>query len=198
VRLTVVDELGTVLHMRWKALFDDLEAQVEAAAAAELEGEVRDRTRREVGLLGMLDRLRPARGSWLTLTVAGAGSTQGRLLDVGPDWLLLQERTSGELLVPLGAVLAIGGLSRRAEMPGKRDEVARRLDLRWALRGLARDRAPVHVLLRDGSALDGTLDRVGADYVDLAEHPQGEARRAAAVQGVRLVPLQALALVRQG
>jgi len=184
--------------MRWKALFDDLEAQVEAAAAAELESEVRDRTRREVGLLGVLDRLRPAQGSWLSVTVLGAGSAQGRLLDVGPDWMLLQERTAAELLVPLAAVLSLGGLGRRAEAAGKRDEVGRRLDLRWALRGLARDRAAVHVLLRDGSALAGTIDRVGADYLDLAEHALGEARRAAAVQGVRLVPLHALALVRQG
>ena len=183
--------------MRWKALFDDLEAQVEAAEAAELEGEVRDRTRREVGLLGLLDRLRAAQGSALALAVHGAGSTQGRLLDVGPDWLLLQERAGQELLVPLSAVLSVGGLPRRAEAPGTTGELARRLDLRWALRGLARDRAQVQLLLRDGTALAGTLDRVGADYVDLAEHPQGEARRSSAVQGVRLVPLHALALVRQ-
>jgi len=184
--------------MRWKALFDDLEAQAEAAAAAELEGEVRDRTRREVGLLGLLDRLRPAQGSVLVVTVLGGGTVTGRLLDVGPDWILLDERAGRELLVPLAGVLSVGGLGRRAQPREPGDEVGRRLDLRWALRGLARDRAPVQVLLRDGSMLAGTLDRVGSDYVDLAEHPQGEARRSAAVQGVRLVPLQALALLRQG
>ena len=192
-----MDEAETVAGMRWKALFDDLEAQAEAAAAAELEGEVRDRTRRELGLLGVRDRLRPAQGYELSVAVHGAGTVTGRLLDTGPDWVLLDERAGRELLVPLSAVLSVGGLGRRAEQRG-RDEVGRRLDLRWALRGLARDRAPVQVLLRDGSSLAGTLDRVGADYVDLAEHPQGEARRPAAVQGVRLVPLSALALVRQG
>jgi hypothetical protein len=61
---------------------------------------------------------------------------------------------------------------------------------------LARDRAGVSVVLRDASTLSGTLDRVGADHVDVAEHAPGEARRAAAVRQVRVVPLMALALLR--
>ena len=182
--------------MRWAALFDDLEAQADQLAAAELQAEVADRTRRETGLLRLVDRLRAAEGHPVAVAVAGAGTVHGRLLDAGTDWVLLEEAGAREVLVPLGAVLGVSGVGGTTAVPGSEGEVGRRLDLRWALRGLARDRAGVAVVLRDGSTLSGTLDRVGADHVDLAEHPAGEARRAAAVRQVRLVPLPAIALLR--
>jgi hypothetical protein len=182
--------------VRWQALFDDLEAQAEQLAAAELHAEVADRTRREYALLRVVDRLREAEGHPVAVTVWGAGVVHGRLLDAGTDWLLLEESGGREVLVPLAAVLGVTGAGGRTATPGREGEVGRRLDLRWALRGLARDRAGVGVVLRDGSTVSGTLDRVGADHIDVAEHPPGEARRAAAVRQVRLVPVQALALLR--
>jgi hypothetical protein len=51
-------------------------------------------------------------------------------------------------------------------------------------------------VLDDGSVLSGTLDRVGADYVELAEHPTDLPRRAEVVQGVRAVVIGAIAVVR--
>jgi hypothetical protein len=72
------------------------------------------------------------------------------------------------------------------------------LDLRRALRALARDRAGVQVVLDDGGVLSGTLDRVGADYVELAEHPADLPRRSEAVQGVRAIVIGAVAVVRTG
>lgn len=182
--------------MRWQALFDDLEAQAAAADAADHAAEVADRTRRETALVGVVDRLRAGAAQQLVLTVEGAGAVRGALLDTGVDWLLLEDASSRELLVPLRAVLTLVGLGQRSEPPGSAGELASRLDLRWALRGLARSRTPAVVVLRDGSSLSGTIDRVGADYLDLAEHLPGEARRAAAVRQVSTVPVAALALVR--
>jgi hypothetical protein len=184
--------------MRWDDLFADLEAPAEAAAAAELAAEVQDRTRREQGLLRLVDRLRAAGDAALTLTLPGVGVVHGRLLETGPDWVLLEEVGRRELLVALPTVLGVTGVGARSEVPGSEGEVGLRLDLRWALRGLARSRTGVQLLLTDGTALAGTLDRVGADHVDLAEHPVGEARRAGVVRQVRLVPLTALTAVRSG
>jgi|SRR4051794_9853171 len=183
--------------MRWEELFGDLEAQLDAAEAADLQAEVADRTRRETALVRLVDRLRQTVGHPLAVTLWGVGTVHARLLDVGVDWALLEEDGQREALVPLGAVLGVAGLSARTAPPGSEGEVARRLDLRWALRGLARDRAGVALVLRDGSTVSGTLDRVGADHVDVAEHPPGEPRRAGAVRQVRVVPVTALALVRR-
>jgi hypothetical protein len=183
--------------MRWTALFDDLEAQLEAAQAAEQAAEVAERSRREAALLGLLDRLRPAVGTAIGVHLPGPVVLRARLLDCGADWLLLEEQGGREVLVALRAVLGVTGAGRTAVVT-TRSAVAKRLDLRWALRGIARSRTGVSVGLTDGTLLTGTLDRVGTDHLDLAEHAPGEARRAAAVRQVRLVPLHALVQVSSG
>lgn len=181
--------------MRWQQLFEDLEAQFDAAQAAELAGEVAERSRREAALLCLADRLRPAVGAPVGVSLPGAGLLRGRLLDAGADWLLLEEPGGRQVLVPLEAVLGVTGVGARSAVPDD-SPVTKRLDLRWALRGLARSRTGVGLGLVDGSVVTGTLDRVGVDHLDLAEHAPGEARRAGAVRQVRLVPLPAIALVR--
>lgn len=180
--------------MRWDALFGDLESQLEQHEAAELAAEVADRTRREVGALRLCDRLAPSRGARLALTLVGSGPVSGTLTDVGVDWLLLEEAGRVEVLVHADAVLSVTGLSSETEV--QVGEVWRRLDLRWALRGLARGRAQVHVVLRDGSPWSGTIDRLGVDHLELAEHPAGEQRRKGTVRQVVLLPLASIAAVR--
>lgn len=184
--------------MRWRDLFQDLAAQLDAAQVAQMLGEVAERTRIEQGRTAMADRLGAATGAALAVAVPGHGAVHGTVAEVGVDWLLLAEPAGREALLPLAAVLSVAGLPRGVVRTDPADRVARALDVRWALRGLARDRSAVLVGLRDGSSLAGTLDRVGADYVELAEHPAGESRRVAAVRSVRLVPVAALAVVRRG
>lgn len=180
--------------MRWQALFADLEAQAAALDAADLASEVADRTRRETALLPLVARLRPAQGHSLALTVEGSGALGGQLLDMGPGWLLLDAAESGEVLVPMSAVLTVSGLGRWAE--DDTSEVARRLDLRWALRQLARSRSAVRLTTRDGAVISGTVDRVGADHLDLATHATGVPRRVREVRQVITIPLAALGTLR--
>jgi hypothetical protein len=190
--------VGREVTVRWEALFSDLEAQFEQAEAAGLSAEVADRTRGELARIRLVDRLRAATGRRLVCTVTGGGTVSGRLLDAGPDWILLSEAPGRDAIVPLAVVLSVTGLGHWAAEPGSEGAVAKRLDLRYVLRAVARDRSPVWCALVDGSTVTGTLDRVGADFVDIAEHPFDEPRRPAAVRAMRSIPLTALAIVRQG
>jgi hypothetical protein len=103
-----------------------------------------------------------------------------------------------EVLVPAAAVVSLAGLRAWSGAPGSAGQVFARLGLGHALRGIARDRVPVQVWLTDGSVVSGTVDRVGADFLEVTEHGTGEPRRRGDVTGVRTVPFAALALVRSG
>ena len=184
--------------MRWDALFADLEARAHNEHAEELAAEVADRTRIETASLRLVDRLRPAQGHRLVVVAAAGATVHGVLRTVGPDWMLMDVEPSRQAVVRLAAVLGVTGLGARSATPGREGRVAARLALASALRAVARDRAPVIISLTDGSSLTGTLDRIGADFAELAEHPIGEARRAGTVTAVRLVPLSALAVVSSG
>jgi hypothetical protein len=182
--------------VRWQQLFADLQAQFEEEGAAADRAEAASRARSEIGAVRLADRLRAAIGQPLSMHCGGAGQVGGVLLDVGTDWLLLEDDLGREVLLSTAAVRAVAGLGRRTAPTEEAGPLRVRLDLRRALRGLARDRAVVQVVLDDGVVLTGTVDRVGADYVELAEHPVDTPRRAEAVQGVRAVVLAAVAVVR--
>src|SRR5690242_15230045 len=156
------------------------------------EADVADRGRAERAALTLADRLRGHVGAALAVRMLDGDRARARLVDVGADWLLLDD--GGSVVVPVAAVAGVEGLSRMAVTDG--GALARRATLGVVLRRLARDRAPVRVALLGGDALSGTIDRVGADHLDLALHAADEARRPATVRGVLVVRLAALASVR--
>jgi hypothetical protein len=180
--------------MRWDSLFEDLEAQLDAADAAELDAEVRERSRLEAAKLLLTERLLAAVGHPVSIQTRGAGVIRGALVQVLPEWLLVVDGAS-DVLVPLSAVLVVSGLGA-ATAPPDEGTVARRLTLGYALRGLARSRVGVAVVLADGGVVHGTIDRVGADFLEISEHPPGEARRSGLVRAVRTVPFAAVGAVR--
>ena len=180
--------------VRWEQLFADLEGQFEAAAEEDLQLEVADRTRRELARIAMRDRLRASVGSTVTVEVGGS-STTGRLAAVGADWLLVRPDHRA-LLVVLAAVSGLVGLQASAVEPDSVPAVESRLGLGHALRAIARDRAAVTLMRRDGTTLTGTIDRVGADHLELAEHGLDEFPRPDRLRGRRTVPFAAVAAVR--
>jgi hypothetical protein len=182
--------------MRWQQLFDDLEAQFAAEEVAAVWAESASRVRAEVGAIRLAERLAGAHGSSVGLGLGGAGHVAGVLAGTGPDWALLEDDQGREQLVALAAVRTVAGLGRRTAVPEPAGAVRARLDLRRALRGLARDRSAVQLVLDDGGTVTGTVDRVGADYVEVAVHPADAPRRREAVQEVRAVVISAVAVVR--
>lgn len=188
--------------MRWEQLFGDLAARFDDLADADLMAEMADRQRVAAGTISMVERIAGALGRPIRLrTVAGITVT-GTLRRVGPDWLLLQEGPGREVVLALRATTIVEGLSAATgvAMTG----VERRLNLRHALRGLARDRSPIALVVSGGvgepaalyTEVTGTIDRIGADFLEMALHAPWEPRRTASVRSIVLVPLEAIVLVR--
>jgi hypothetical protein len=172
-----------------------LEAEWDQGEADELAAEVADRIRGELARSTLGSRLLPLVGRPLSLGLLAGVAVRGVLVGIGPDWVLVREDVARECVIPMSSVLWVEGLSRAsATFTGA---VAARTTLAMMLRRVVIDRASVAVVLVDGSVLTGVLDRVGADYVELALVAAGEFRRAGAVSGVRAIPLSAVVLVRR-
>ena len=180
--------------MRWARLFDDLGGQLEAAEQAERAAEAADLRRLEVSRVTLEQRLAGAVGANITLSVEGIGALPGVLTQGGAGWALLQGAAGLETLVALSAVVSAVDLP--SAIGPADDEPDRALGLGFVLRRLARDRLTVTVVARTGETCTGTIDRVGADFLDVAEHPADRPRRSGEVRRVRTVPFSSLAVVR--
>ena len=182
--------------MRWDALFNDMESQLAEADRLALDSEINERTRAEMVGLRLEDRLRAAVGYRIGVHLLCGESAQGKLTHVGADALVLdEERHQG--LIPFAAAARYVGLGRHVQ--AENSPVRRSIGLAHSLRALARDRTEVTVTIGGGSGatrLDGVIDRVGRDYIDLAAVIPGEARRTQSVGQVSAVPFTALAIIR--
>jgi len=179
--------------MRWQQLFTDLESRFDDLASEAEDEEMPTRERLAQGETSAVERLRGAIGIRIRV-VTGVSRLAGELLQVGPDWLLLEESPGRELLVPIRSVTGVEGLLARTGTATT--GIGGRLDLRFALRGLARDRSPLGVFTTGGTEVNGTIDRVGADYVEVALHAAWEPRRSSVVRSVMLVPLHGIDHIR--
>lgn len=183
--------------MRWDALFADLEAQLAAAERADLDVEIGERARVEAANIELADRLRGSLGTRIGVHLGSGRIHEGILSHAGSEWLVLDEERH-QLLIPYASAAHYAGLSRLAVGAGS--IVRQRLGLASALRGLARDRASLAVMVSRGAAdesvLHGLIDRVGRDFLDLAVTGPGEERRSGNVSAVVTIPFGALAGLR--
>ncbi|AYY12073.1 hypothetical protein EF847_04455 [Actinobacteria bacterium YIM 96077] len=179
--------------MRWERLFADAVAQLDAATRLELEDEIAVRTRAERKNIRLEDRLRVVDGQAIDVHVLGPERVRGVLREIGPDWFLLAEQGGAEILVPTASVLVIGGLREGAAAPRSEGSMVAMLTFRHALTVICSDRSHTIVSVADGSRLEGTVDRVGADAFDLTPRVRGEGGRPSAPSVV--VPFAAVGMM---
>ncbi|MET0829240.1 MAG: hypothetical protein ABWY26_06960 [Microbacterium sp.] len=191
--------------MRWDRFFDDLEGQLASEweaerAALDTEAE-RLRLSRVVlreRLTGLVDRERGAAPP--SFEAADGTVLSAEVTGVGADWVALEGGIAGALVLPFTAIVAIGmphaDVLRSARPAAARSALADRMTLGFVVRDLVRRRIAVTVHLTHGRMLAGTIDRAGADHLDIALHEPGTPRRASEVTGHRIVPFSAVAWIR--
>lgn len=147
------------------ALFDDLEGQAEALYEADREAELIDRSRAEYAKVTLASRLVASVGTPVALEVRGVGRVAGELARHGEGWCLLASPRQ-DWIVRTDAITVVAGGSARS-VPEVAWSPLQRLGLGSALRRLADagERCVVHLVT--GAAHDGTVHRVGADFVEL-------------------------------
>lgn len=202
--------VNSVALMRWDDLFDDLESQLEQELGAEDADLGAEEERLRLGRLSLRDRLvavcRHGDGvpQPLTLELRGDTALTVAVGSIGRDWLVgeLIGARRGSCLIPLTAVTALLPTPEqlaRSSATGPAVEPAislsARLGLAFVLRDLCRRRAAVDLSTTRGR-LHGTIDRVGRDHLDLAEHEPGVPRRPQAVDRIRILPFSELLLLR--
>ncbi|MHC2999344.1 hypothetical protein [Microbacterium sp. HJ5] len=193
--------------MRWDRFFDDLEDQLASEWEAERAALDTEAERLRLSRVALRERLTmllgvDAAASRLAFEFSDGTTVRASVSGVGADWVALQpsEGRAGAVVAPFASVATIAmphhDLLRSARPAPARSALSDRLTFGFALRDLVRRRAGVAVHLASGRMLSGTIDRAGADHLDLALHDPGAPRRADAVSGHRIVPFAAVAWIR--
>lgn len=195
--------------MRWQNLFDDLESQLEHELGAEQIDLRAEEERLRLGRLSLRDRIRAMLASpdggtstpQLSLVLRDGERMSPAISTIGRDWIAGEIEGTGarrSVVVPLGAIAGIlSDAGRPADglgadpPPESPTSLSSRLGITFVLRDLCRRRAAVDLKI-EAERVHGTIDRVGRDHLDLAEHAVGEFRRSSAVAQFRLLPLDGI------
>lgn len=155
--------------MTWEddlfSLLDDLEQQAEALYDQERDVDLADRARAEYAAVTLASRLMASLDAEVALEVRGVGRVGGVLQRVGADWCLVTG-SGQDWVLRTAAIDLVRGASERSVPEVAWSPVAR-LGLGSALRRIADagERCLLHTTT--GTAHDGVLVRVGADFVEV-------------------------------
>jgi len=196
--------------MHWDRLFEDLEGQLASEWEAERAALDAESERLRIARLELRTRLRTlcAAAAEVTVDLADGRRLPVTLQSLGADWVAAGSRAAAgtqgvpsTLLIPQHAIAGMTLdhgmiLESLDDTPPAAPALRERMTLGFVLRDLARRRVAVHVSTLVAEDIHGTIDRAAADHLDLAVHDAGEARRASAVQGFRIIPFAWLVAVR--
>ena len=177
-----------------RRVFDELEAEFEAGLRREAEQESMAAVRAELGTTVLWEQLARRIGSE-TAVLAGPRAFRGTVVASYPEFLVLRAADGAEHLIRYGPATSIALPAEPPPLRPTPPAARRRYQFGLALRELARRREPIRVLLADGTSCDGTIEVVGGDYLEIAEHDLGEARRRGAVRARRFIGLAAVVAV---
>jgi len=130
-----------------------------------------------------------------TVVLAGPRAFRGTVVASYPEFLVLRGADGAEHLIRHGAAVSVALAPEPPSLRPTPAATTRRYQFALALRELARRREPIRVLLADGTSCDGTIEAVGSDYLEVAEHDLGEARRRGAVRARRFIGFAAVVAV---
>ena len=176
-----------------RRLFEELEAEFEASLRREADQQTVAALRAQAAETLLWEALARRVGSDVTVQ-AGPRWFRGTLVASYPDFFVIRDRLSrAQYLVRLGPAVSVA-------LPPEPQALRLlpappRYRFILALRELARRREPVRLELADGNDIAGTIEVVGNDHLEIAEHNFGEARRQTALTGRRLLALAAVAVV---
>jgi hypothetical protein len=177
-----------------RRVFDELEAEFEAGLRLEAEQESMAAVRAELGATVLWEQL--ARRVGMEAVVrAGPRTFRGAIVASYPEFLVVRTADGAEQLIRYGPAVSVALDPEPPSLRPTPGAATRRYQFALALRELARRREPVRVLLGDASSCDGTIEAVGSDYLEIAEHDLSEARRRGAVRARRFVGLAAVVAV---
>jgi hypothetical protein len=177
-----------------RRVFDELEAEFEAGLRLEAEQESMAAVRAELGTTVLWEQL--ARRVGMEAVVhAGPRTFRGTVVASYPEFLVVRGADEVEQLIRHGPAVSVALAPEPPSLRPAPGPATRRYQFALALRELARRREPVRVLLGDATSCDGTIEAVGSDYLEIAEHNLGEVRRRGAVRARRLVSFAAVVAV---
>ncbi|WP_144877252.1 hypothetical protein [Microbacterium sp. 1.5R] len=196
--------------MHWDRLFEDLEGQLASEWESERAALDAESERLRISRLDLRDRLRMLCGAAAptVVDVASGARIRVRLQTLGADWVAAgiieaegARRAPSTRIIPLSAIRSLGVdhgllLASLESMDTGAVALRERMSLGFVMRDLARRRIAVRIFRADGSELQGTIDRAGADHLDLAIHDAGTARTISAVRDFRVIPFAGLDAVQ--